>query len=414
MTVQETPVEELTRSFNHKSVEQMEYPYELFERFRNECPVGHSDEFGGFWFATRYNDITKVLRNFRAFSNADSVGIPRTANFPMYPLDLDPPMHTDFKNVISPLLHVTKAEAMAPAVEEAVNNFIDGFIADGRVDLVNLADFIPSSFAISMIGIPDTDRRSLVDLVHGIVHFDPARPEVVAAAARQLDDYVLEFVRKRRQEPSQGHVIDAFFEIDIPSMGGKLNDEQVKGAVNLFIFGGLHTTRSAILESLYYLANNPDVRQKVIDNLDDAAFWVVAVEEFIRYSTPTQNLKRKVTCPVEVGGKQLGAGDNIMMCFGSANRDESKFANADQVVLDRTPNPHLAFGMGPHRCIGQNLARVFLRCTIRGVLNRMPDYQVEPGFVPHYEVGEGRTMINLPVTFTPSEPRVPQVQRAAE
>ncbi len=97
----------------------------------------------------------------------------------------------------------------------------------------------------------------------------------------------------------------------------------------------------------------------------------------------------------------MQAGDDVMICFGSGNRDERKFADPDRVVLDRSPNPHLSFGMGPHRCIGQNLARVFLRSTLKTVLKQMPDFQVPDSFVPRYQVGEARAMVSLPA-FVPS------------
>jgi cytochrome P450 len=197
-------------------------------------------------------------------------------------------------------------------------------------------------------------------------------------------------------------VISALFETNVPGMGGLLTDDQILRTVMVLIFGGLHTTRSSILESLFYIARHKDVREAVIQNLDNDKFWALAVDEFLRYSTPTQILKRQVTCPAEIRGTSLAAGDDIMICFGSANRDERRFADPDRVVLDRSPNAHLSFGMGPHRCIGQNLARVFLRSTLKAVLRRMPDFQVPDDFVPRYQVGEARAMVSLPATFTRS------------
>ncbi len=196
-------------------------------------------------------------------------------------------------------------------------------------------------------------------------------------------------------------MISALFDTDVPGMGGLLTDDQIRRTLAVLIFGGLHTTRSSILESLFYIARHPDVRRALLDNLDDTDFWKLAVDEFLRYSTPTQILKRQVACPIELHGQTLQAGEDIMVCYGSANHDERRFAEPDRVILNRSPNAHLAFGMGPHRCIGQNLARVFLRSALRRVLARMPDFAVADDFAPRYQVGEARAMVSLPATFTP-------------
>jgi cytochrome P450 len=217
----------------------------------------------------------------------------------------------------------------------------------------------------------------------------------------KFNTFLVELVARRRREPPRGDVISALFDTDVPGMGGLLTDDQIRRTLAVLIFGGLHTTRSSILESLFYIARHPDVRRALLDNLDDTDFWKLAVDEFLRYSTPTQILKRQVACPIELHGQTLQAGEDIMVCYGSANHDERRFAEPDRVILNRSPNAHLAFGMGPHRCIGQNLARVFLRSALRRVLARMPDFAVADDFAPRYQVGEARAMVSLPATFTP-------------
>jgi cytochrome P450 len=351
----------------------------------------------------RYDDVAAIARNFRVFSNTDGVAVPRQPTSPMYPLELDPPLHTDFKNALTPLFHISQAEALAPEIEAEVDRVLAGFAGAGRIDFVSLADYIPATFALRVIGIDEVDRPRLIEWVdflsHGRVH-----PEKAAVVGLEFDTFVTDLIARRRTEPRRNDTISALFETDVPGMGGLLTDDQIKRTVVVLIFGGLHTTRSAILESLFYIARNPDVRAAILRNIDDPAFWPLAVNEFLRFSTPTQILKRQVTCPVELHGQKLEAGNDIMVCFGSANRDERRFADPDRVVLDRSPNPHVSFGMGPHRCIGQNLARVFLRSALKGVLKRMPDFQVADDFTPHYQVGEARAMVSLPATFTPSNP----------
>ena len=393
---------DLAAAFDHTSEAQMEQPYELYRRLRDQCPVGHSEAHGGFWFAMRYDDVAAITRNFRVFSNADGVALPRQPTSPMFPVDLDPPEHTDLKAALIPLLHVSRAEAMAPEVEAEVDRFLASSAGDGEIDFAGLADHLPATFSLRLIGIDEADRPKLIEwvdfLTHGRLH-----PEKAAEVGAAFDNFVLEFVARRRAEPRREDLVSSLFDTDVPGMGGALTDDQIKRTLVLLIFGGLHTTRSAILESLLYIARHDEVRAAIVENLDKASFWGPAIDEFLRFSTPTQILKRQVTCPIDVHGQALKPGEDLMVCYGSANHDERKFPEPERVILDRSPNPHLTFGTGPHRCIGQYFARVFLRGAIKGVMRRMPDFRVADDFEPHYQVGEARAMVSLPATFAPSK-----------
>jgi cytochrome P450 len=390
----------LAAQFSHTAEDQMEQPHALYTRLRNECPIGRSERHGGFWFAMLYDDVAAIARNFRVFSNADGVAIPRHPTSPMYPLELDPPQHTELKTALTPLFHVTQAEAIAPEVEKEVDRVLQTMAASGTFDFVALADYIPATFALRVIGIDEEDRPKLIEWVDFLSH-GRVQPEKAHEVGMKFAGFLVDLIARRRAEAPRDDVISALFETSVPGMGGLLTDDQILRTVMVLIFGGLHTTRSSILESLFYIARHPETRAAVLENLDNDKFWALAVDEFLRYSTPTQILKRQVTCPVQIRGTSLAAGDDIMICFGSANRDERRFADPDRVVLDRSPNAHMSFGMGPHRCIGQNLARVFLRSTLKIVLKRMPDFKVPDDFVPQYQVGEARAMVSLPATFTP-------------
>jgi cytochrome P450 len=154
---------------------------------------------------------------------------------------------------------------------------------------------------------------------------------------------------------------------------------------------------------LWWLEEHPEQRQRLID---EPALMEHATEEFLRVFTPVPALARTATTDVELGGQQLCEGDRVLMSFAAANRDPAVFDEPDEAKLDRFPNPHTSFGLGIHRCIGSNLARSWFQLMLRGVLDRMPDYTIDRGAARrNHSIGIINGFINMPATFTPSEPR---------
>jgi cytochrome P450 len=172
--------------------------------------------------------------------------------------------------------------------------------------------------------------------------------------------------------------------------------------------GGLDTTTSLTSLSLLHLGTHPEDRRRLID---EPGLVHGATEEFLRFFTVNETLTRTVTADVELGGQQLARGDHLMMSWLSANRDESVFDRPDEVILDRAPNPHLAFGSGPHRCIGMHMARTMFQVLIREVLTRIPDYEVDLDRTQLYAGNpELNGVVRMPVRFTPG-PRLGPAER---
>ncbi len=186
--------------------------------------------------------------------------------------------------------------------------------------------------------------------------------------------------------------------VQIERDGEPLDDAAITAVLWNLVGGGLDTTASLTALSLLHLAEHPDQRQRLID---EPELLPSATEEFLRYFSVNESLSRTVACDTVLGGVSLAAGDRVLLSWLSANRDERHFPDADSVVLDRAPNPHLAFGVGAHRCIGMHVARSSFQVLLGEVLQRIPDYQVS-GTVEHYA---GNPTLNglvaLPVTFTP-------------
>ena len=171
------------------------------------------------------------------------------------------------------------------------------------------------------------------------------------------------------------------------------------GICTVLLGGGVDTTVNAIGVALVEISRRPEVRKQLVD---DPSLIPLAVEEFLRMWSPFQGLSRRVMGDVELGGCPMGEGDRVLLMWASANRDASQFDQPDEVVVDRSPNRHLAFGLGPHRCIGAHLARAELRVALEEVLRRLPDFEVdESGLQLQEDCGLMYGYGRMPTTFTP-------------
>jgi cytochrome P450 len=211
---------------------------------------------------------------------------------------------------------------------------------------------------------------------------------------------VIEFAATRRAEARDD--LTSFliqFEFD----GQRLTDEQLLNILWNLIAGGVDTTTSQTALTLLHLGTHRELRQQLIDHPE---LYHTATDEFLRYFSVNKSLSRTVTRDVTVGGQHLKRNDRVVISWLAANHDEQEFEQADEVVLDRAPNRHVAFGLGPHRCIGSHLARLMSEIMVKAVLDRIPDYQVDLSGVDQYMGNPSMTGLGkLPVTFTPGAKR---------
>ena len=209
-------------------------------------------------------------------------------------------------------------------------------------------------------------------------------------------DGLLKFTAARRADP--GDDLTSFlvqFEFD----GKRLDDNQLLDILWNLIGGGVDTTTSLTALSLLHLGTHPDLRQQLIDRPD---LYRTAADEFLRYCSVNKQLSRTVSRDTVLGGQPLRRNDRVLISWIAANHDEQEFDRPGDVVLDRSPNHHVAFGLGPHRCIGAPLARVMFQVMVKAVLERMPDYEIDLDGVHQYTGNPTMTGLSkLPVTFTP-------------
>ena len=388
-------VKQLADKFDHTSPEVMSDPFAMFDEFRSKCPVAHSSQHGGFYIATTYDAAKKVYEDYSTYSSSTGVGIPPHP-YQMLPIDLDPPRQTKFRQILNKRFTPEQVEKQRPEIERAVNKLIDGFIQRGAADLASeLVRPLLPNVVLPVLGVPLEDMDKMTAWIDHMTKGRASDLEGVQKTGMMMAEYLMGLSARRRGEASdESNIVGLLLASSID--GKPFTDEEIYRTILITLFGGLDTTSAVMLEALLFMARNPEEKRKL---KADAYDWPAAVEELVRYTSPVQALRRTLMKDTELAGTPLKKGDWIMALNGCANRDEKVFPDADKVVLDRAPNPHIGFGAGAHICLGRNLGRLEIEVMLKIVLERMYDYRIAADFSPEYFVGESRGMKTLPVTF---------------
>ncbi|MDT5357220.1 MAG: hypothetical protein QOJ56_5752 [Mycobacterium sp.] len=383
---------------------------------RQKCPVAWNENYGGFWFLTSYAAVSQTARNGDTFAHkyepnaADGVdyqgemGVPRPEGQPALGIgEVDGPYHQALRHALAPFFSPGAVQKMRPFMEQLAHWFLDQRIGDGQMDLVlDYASPVPAILTMKLMGHPCDTWQLYANLFHSVMAVPQDSSEYAEAIAEvpAMMQGVLEFAATRRAEA--GDDLTSFliqFEFD----GKRLDDAQLLNILWNLIAGGVDTTTSQTALTLRHLSTNPALRRQLIDHPE---LHRTATDEFLRYFSVNQQLSRTVTRDVVLGGQTLRRNDRVVISWLGANHDEQEFERPDEIVLDRAPNRHVAFGLGPHRCIGSHLARLMSGVMVKAALDRIPDYQVDLGGVHEYLGNPSMTGLGkLPVTFTPGVSR---------
>lgn len=397
---------------DHQGREWVRSRHERYADLRSECPVVFNEHHGGFWMVTDYESVAAVARDNETFAHkyepaADDgidyhgiCGIPRPPQTPrMGVSEIDGPAHADLRRVLNPFMVTKAVEASRERIAHVSSWFLDEMIEAGEGDLIlDYATPVPGVMTLEMMGMPSTNWRYYADFFHATSSFKPSDREFQEAVSRVGDMWgeLGELARARRADPGDD-LTSAIVASEID--GRLLTDDEVVGILWNLVAGGLDTTTSLVGWGLHHLGTNPADRQRLID---DPTAIPAAVEEFLRFYSPSESLTRTATRDVELGGRRIKRGDVVFISWVSANRDESMFPHADRVDLERAENKHLAFGLGGHRCIGSSIARVESELMIADVLARMPDYEIDAdGFRPYPGNLLMTGVVTMPVRFSP-------------
>lgn len=369
-------------------------------------PIVYSTAHGGHWVVTGYDLIQQVHRDPSTFSSS-SVNLTTISDRKQLPIELDPPVHTAFRKALQPLFSPNRMKALEPQIRATINGLIDGFVTRGECEFVTeFAHELPASVFLTLMGWPVEDGPMFTEQTDiALLGIPGATPEESDAArvtaANQMYDYFGAMVTERRgsaaADPDDvtAAVINSQLEID----GGTrpLTDDELCQMFYLLLIAGLHTVQGSLAWSMMLLSQEPEQRQRLVA---DPSLIPAAVEEILRIETATTTA-RIVTRDTELGGVHLNEGDQVLTVLAGANRDPREFDQPDVLKIDRTPNRHLAFGSGPHRCVGSHLARIELRIALEELHRRMPDYWLDPEDPPISHASQVRGVVRLPLKFTP-------------
>jgi cytochrome P450 len=374
--------------------EMVDDPYPFYHRLRAADPV-HWNEADGHWVLTRYADVAALLRSPAVSSDRASPERQREAAPELRPLlafradsmlNTDPPKHTRLRNLVSKAFTPAAVEALAPFIRRTAEQFLDAAQARGRMDVIrDLAYPLPVVVIAELLGVPAEDRdkfKAWADdaaAAAGNVRSNLS-PDVFRRAmqgTRELVMYLHGVVARRRKAPA-GDLISALVRAE--EAGDRLSEQELYANAVLLLTAGHETTTNLIGNGTLALLRCPDQWRKL---RDDPALAPSAVEELLRYDSPVQFTSRLLRADATVGGKQLRAGQTVLLLLAAANRDPEQFPDPDRLEVARADNKHVAFGLGPHFCLGAPLARLEGRIVFEALIRRLPGLRLD-GEPPRY------------------------------
>jgi cytochrome P450 len=389
------PVTDWVHDFDHTDPRWTENPFPIWEELRTTSPVVHTERFLGCYLPTTYEAVKQISYDTEHFSSRRVVVRDvRPETVPAPPITSDPPEHKPAKQLLLPPFTPDAVKKLEPRVRAICNELIDDFIEDKGCDVAGrYSKHIPVRTIAHMLGIPETDSDLFIKWIHEILELGIKDQAILMQAVQEMTLYFVEQIEHRKKHPTDDLISTLMNARD--KNGQPLSDAHVQGSLRLLLIAGIDTTWSAIGASLWHLAKASADRERLVA---EPELLPTAIEEFLRAFSPV-TMAREVMKETTISGCPVKPGNMVLLSFPAANRDPAVFPDADKVVIDRKQNPHAAFGLGIHRCVGSNLARMEMTVAIEEWLKRIPHFTLDPAGKVTWSEGTVRGPRQLPVLF---------------
>ncbi|HUY99071.1 MAG TPA: cytochrome P450 [Thermomicrobiaceae bacterium] len=390
------------------------HPHAAWRRLRAEAPVSWNEGtewFPGFWSITRYDDVFAISRDTATFSSERGFNLTQdpenqtpVSGVGKILLGIDPPRHRRLRRLITVAFTPRRIARLEPGIRAITTGILDAMAPRGACDfVVDVAAKLPLAAICQMTGVPDEDWDRMFTLTNQVLgagdpEYQTTPGDPVATAARgyqEMFGYFARLLAARRAQP-RDDLVSALAAAQID--GQHLSDEEILYFCYLLILAGNETTRNATSGGLLALIEHPAELARL---RADPSLMPSAVEEVLRWTSPVLHMARSAKRDVELRGVSIAAGERVVLWYPSANRDEEVFPESERFDVGRTPNYHLAFGIGEHVCLGLNLARLELRVMFEELLRRLPDLALA-GDVERLRSTFIGGIKHMPIRFTPA------------
>ena len=365
--------------FDPYDYEQDRDPYPVYRQLRDHEPAYYNERLD-FWALTRFDDCLEAFIDWRTYSSAQGTVLELMGKpLPPIIIFMDPPRHTQVRNLVSKAFTPRRIAALEPQIREIATGYLDALVGRARFDAVK--DFtakLPMDVISALLGIPPEDRDAVRGWSNLILHRDPDNPDPPPAALDAMGKllvYFNEALAERKARPRDDMMTD-LVEAELPGEDGapqRLTDVEIVSFFNLLATAGNETVTKLLATACYWLWRHPDQRRLLAG---DPGLVPNAVEETLRYDPPSQYQGRVLTRELELHGKRMPQGARVMIVNGASGRDERRFPDPDRYDVRREIEMHLGFGYGRHICLGASLARLESRIALAEFLRRFPDYEI--------------------------------------
>jgi cytochrome P450 len=379
VTERHPPVSDWATDFDHTDPGWIADPFPIWDDLRQRCPVAHTPRYGGTWLPVTHELVSEVAYDTTHFTSRSVIVSerrpgPDDSPAPIGlapPITSDPPFHAVARKMLLPAFSPKAIDALEPFTRSLCRELLDATAGlGGQFDAAaEYAQHIPVRVIVRFLGFPASDADLFRNFIRLIIEDVDRSVEERKEALEELDDYMDTQIDDHIAHPRDD--LTSFL-LDAEIGGENLSRGHIRGTMTLLMIAGIDTTWSSIGASLWHLATHPSDRQWL---RGDPALMDTAVEEMLRAYAPV-TMARLVAEDFDFHGCPMKEGDWLLLPFPAANRDPAVFEDADQVVLDRAVNRHAAFGLGRHRCLGSNLARMELRVALEEWLARYPDFEL--------------------------------------